>query len=206
MKQSINHIWKKGFADEKLVAPRINQLYSQKSINVVELLIGRFKKEIISLIPLAIAVIAINIILDNDYAILWGFIGAMPLLLFFYLGKRQIKSLINIDYKSNCYEYLISVRDRINSIAKFNKRLSISSVPILLFPMLVYTYYNQKGRSIGDLFGVEGIDLPIGWIFMILPIMMLVAFIVAEFVFNISMKRNTATLTAIIEEIEVLRK
>lgn len=205
MNQSIDSIWKNGFANENLTAPRINQLYNQKSINTVELIIGRFQKEIRLLIPIAIFVILFNIILDNDYALFWGIVGAIPVILFFYLGKRQIKSLINIDYKSSCYEYLISVRSRINSIGRFNKRLAIWSVPIMLLPMLVYTYYNQKGKSIGEIFGVDGLDYTTSWIFLILPFTTLIALLIAEMAFKVSIKRNTNALTTIINELEELR-
>ena len=205
MDKSIENIWKEGFANEKLLAPKINALYNQKSIGVVEKVIHQFKKEILFLIPLAFCVFLFNILLDNTHAVFWGIISAIPCLFWFYLGKKQVKSIQNINYETNSYQYLISVRSKLLEISQFNKKIAVSSVPIILFPMLIYTYYKQAGKTIGEIFGVEGIDLPTVTIFLILPIITGIAIILANWLFKKGVKERTSILDDLIQEMETLR-
>lgn len=205
MNKSIENIWKEGFAKENLVIPKIKVLYDKKSISIVEQIINRFKREVYALLPLAVVIFLFNIVLDNDQAVLWGIISAIPCFVWFYLGKRQIESIKNIDYKANSYQYLISIRNKLEKIRVFNKKLTISSVPIMLFPMLVYTYYNQKGKSIGEIFGVEGLEYPIITIFLILPVITLFIYILAEFLFKKDLIEKRTGINTLIHEMEELR-
>ena len=79
------------------------------------------EKQIFLLIPLGILVFIFNIILDNENAIFWGSISAIPCFIWFLIGKNQVKSIKEIDYKSNSYDYLVAVREKINQIRSFNK-------------------------------------------------------------------------------------
>ena len=114
-----------------------------------------------------------NIILDNDNAIFWGIISAVPCFGWFLLGKKQLKAIKEIDYKSNSYDYLVSIQEKINHIRRFNKRLIITFVPLGFLPMLVYTYFNNQGyfnihtpiitssdaEGAGEMFQVTALDL-----------------------------------------------
>ena len=166
MNKTIENIWKEGFTNKDMVIPKINDFYNKKSISLVDKVINTFKKEVTFLIPLGVCFFLYNIWLDNDNAAFWGAVSALPCLVWYYLGKRQIKSIEDIDYKASSYQYLVSIKEKLERIKRFNKRLILSSVPISLLPMLIYTYYNQRGKSIGEIFGVEGLDLPTETIFL----------------------------------------
>lgn len=205
MNNSIENIWKDGFTNKDLVIPRINTFYNQKSISLVEKIISRFKKEVLLFIPLAICFFLYNLWLDNNNAIFWAITSSTPCIFWFYLGKRQIKSIIDIDYKSSSYQYLISIREKLEKIRLFNKRLAVSSIPITLLPMLIYTYYNQQGKSIGEIFGVEGLNFPTETIFLLLPIFTLIALIVSEVYFKRKYTKKYRSLSTLISEMEELR-
>ena len=206
MEKSIEQIWKNGFFNEDLVIPKIKSFYNQKSISLVESIINQFKKEILLLIPLGILIFISNIILDNDNALFWGFISAIPCFIWFLLGKKQVKSIQEIDYKSNSYHYLVSIREKINQIKKFNKRLIITSVPIGSFPMLIYTYFKQQGKTIGEIFGVDGLNYPTVAIFLLIPIFTIIVVLIAEFFYKYTTKNKTLELDALIKEMEELSK
>lgn len=206
MNKSIENIWKNGFASEKLTIPKIEKLYDQKSISYTEKMIARFRKEIMVFIPSAVLLFLFNILLGNDHAIIWGIICSVPCLIWFFIGKAQLRSLINIDYKSNSYDYLVSIRVKLNSIRKFNKKLAISSIPIILFPTLLYTYFKQAGKTIGEIFGVDGLNFPTITIFLILPILTLAAIIIAQIQFKRTAIKTTVGLDTLISEMEELRK
>jgi len=205
MDKSIESIWKDGFAQERLTIPKINALYNQKSISSVEHVISRFKREIFFLFPIAVFVFTFNIILDNDNAIIWGLVGALPCLFWFLLGIKQLKSIVEIDYQANSYQYLVSIREKLDKIRRFNKALAISSIPITLLPMLVYTYYNQKGKTISEIFGVSGLDWPTSTIFLIIPALTLVAWLIANHFFKREAKAQDKSIGTLIREMEELR-
>ena len=81
----------------------------------------------------------------------------------------------------------------------------MSSVPITLLPMLIYTYYNQQGKSIGEIFGVEGINLPTEAIFLILPIVTLFAILYTEIYFKRRFVKKSKRIGSLINEMEELR-
>ena len=205
MNKSIENIWKEGFTNKDLIIPKINDFYNKKSISLVEKVINSFKKEVAFLIPLGVCFFLYNIWLDNDNAAFWGAVSALPCLVWFYFGKRQIKSIEDIDYKASSYQYLVSIREKLKRIERFNKRLILSSVPITLLPMLIYTYYNQEGKTIGEIFGVEGLNLPTATIFVILPIITLFALLCTEIYFKRRIVKKSNRIGSLINEMEELR-
>jgi hypothetical protein len=206
MNKSIENIWKEGFTNKDMVIPKINDFYNKKSISLIEKVINTFKKEVAFLIPLGVCFFLYNIWLDNDNAVFWGAMSALPCLVWYYLGKRQIKSIEDIDYKASSYQYLVAIREKLERIKRFNKRLVLSIVPITLLPMLIYTYYNQRGKSIGEIFGVEGLNLPTATIFLIIPIFTLVAILLAEVYFKSRFIKKSNDIDYLINEMEELRK
>jgi hypothetical protein len=206
MNKSIENIWKEGFTNKDLMIPKINDFYNKKSISLVEKIIDGFKKEVAFLIPLGVCFFLFNLCLDNDNSTFWGLVSASPCIIWFYLGKRQIKSILKIDYKVSSYHYLVSIKEKIEKIRRFNKGLAVSSVPITLLPMLIYTYYNQQGKSIGEIFGVEGLDLPTATIFIIIPIFTLMAILLAEVYFKSRFIKKSNGIDYLINEMEELRK
>jgi hypothetical protein len=167
---------------------------------MVENIINKFKKQIFLLIPLGILVFIFNIILDNENAIFWGSISAIPCFGLFLLGKKQLKELKKIDYKSNSYDYLVSIKEHINQIRSFNKKLILTCVPLGLLPMLIYTYFNQQGKTIGEIFGVDGLNYPTISIFLLIPILTLIAVLIFDFL----SKNKTFDITSLIKEMEEL--
>ena len=202
MEKSIEKIWKNGFLNEDLITPKIKSLYNQKSISLVESIINKFKKKVLLLLPLGILVFIFNIILDNDNAIFWGIISAVPCFGWFLLGKKQLKAIKEIDYKSNSYDYLVSIQEKINHIRRFNKRLIITFVPLGFLPMLVYTYFNNQGKTIGEIFGVDGLNYPTIAIFLIIPTLTIIAVLIDDFLFKINLKGKTLGIDSLIKEME----
>jgi len=55
MKNSIEEVWKEGFLNEKsLVAPKINDLYNQKSKDLVEKMERMFRINLVAIVGMAI--------------------------------------------------------------------------------------------------------------------------------------------------------
>ena len=208
MEKSIEQIWQNGFLNKDLVIPKIKSLYNQKSISLVESIINKFKKGVLLLIPLGILIFLFNITLDNDNAIFWGFISVIPCFFGFLIGKNQVTSIKEIDYKSNSYDYLVSIREKINQIRRsFNKRLIITIVPLGSLPIFIYTYFNQQGKTIGEIFGVDGLNYPTIAIFVLIPIFTIVILLIAEFPLSGNIPKSKALeIDSLIKEMEELTK
>ena len=72
--------------------------------------------------------------------------------------------------------------------------------------MLLYTYFNQAGKTIGEIFGVDGLNFPTVTIFLMLPILTLAAMIIAQIQFKRVATKTTVGLDTLIGEMEELRK
>jgi hypothetical protein len=124
MKNSIESIWKEGFLNEKsLVAPKINDLYNQKSKHVVDKMKRTFRINFIVTIILAIVIPIGYYFLD----VIWqGVAASVLILLIAWYGKLQMHTLETLDHGATSFDYLKSfdrwlkdVFSRSEKIARF---------------------------------------------------------------------------------------
>jgi len=206
MDKSIENIWKSGYVNKQFILPKIEKMYNQKSISYVGKMITGFKWEVYILIPAMVLSFLFIIWLENDNAIFWGVISIIPSLFWFFIRKKQLKSLKKLDHLLCSYDYLVSIRAKLISIRKYNRNLAIFSVPTFLFPMLLYTYYNQVGKTIGEIFGINDFNYSTIYLFLLLPISTLLAVIIANIHFKFVVTKTTTGIDTLISEIEELRK
>src|SRR5690606_10068017 len=107
MKNSIEAIWKEGFLNEKsLVAPKINDLYNQKSKHLVDKMERMFRINLIVIVITAILCPIIYYFLD---AIWQGAAASVLLLLTAWYNKRQIHRIKTLDQGATSFDYLKSL-------------------------------------------------------------------------------------------------
>lgn len=142
MEKSIETIWKKGFLEsDALVAPKINNLYSQKSKTIID----RLKR----MMKINTYVIAIFAVLNTG---LYAFLGTpyTGLFLFFlfmvacWVSIRQEKSLKNIDINLSSYEYLKSFNDRLKSAISGNAKAMRFLYPLAFIACLMPIVHSLK--------------------------------------------------------------
>ena len=106
MKNSIEEIWKEGFLNEKsLVAPKINDLYNQKSNHLVDKMKRTFRVNMIIIIILSIVIPVVYYFLD----VLWqGAAASVLILLIAWYGQLQMRSLKTLDHGATSLDYLKS--------------------------------------------------------------------------------------------------
>src|SRR6478736_4418271 len=106
MKNSIEEIWKEGFLNEKsLVAPKINDLYNQKSKDLVDKIERMNRINLIATVIMSIIFPIIYYFLD----VIWQGVAASILLLFTaWYGKRQMESFKALDHGASSLDYLKS--------------------------------------------------------------------------------------------------
>jgi hypothetical protein len=105
MEKSIETIWQKGFLEENaLIAPKINDLYTQKSKSIMAQMAKLFKWNIIGLYGFALLLLLFGIFMGLPIWLIVALVGLFvaPAL----YSQRQLRNRRSIDQFSNCYDYL----------------------------------------------------------------------------------------------------
>ena len=89
--------------DNALVAPKLNNLYNQKSKHIVDKLKRMFEVNLISIVVGALLILVVSIFLE---AFLAGAALCLQLLLLVFLGKKELNDLNQIDKGASSYDYL----------------------------------------------------------------------------------------------------
>jgi hypothetical protein len=106
MKNSIEVIWKEGFLNEKsLVAPKINDLYNQKSKDLVDKMKRMYRINLIAVVSMAIVFPVIYYFLD----VIWqGVASSILLLLTVWYTEREKRRIKTLDHGATSLDYLKS--------------------------------------------------------------------------------------------------
>ena len=145
MEKTIEAIWKEGFlSEDALLAPKLNDLYNQKSKNLVDKMTRMFKINL-----LALAVFAV-VALIACFAIGLPYVGATLFLLFALLvviGTRDLRSLEAIDKGVSSYEYIKDFDNWLKSnIARFTKVYQFF-YPVLFAGIVLGVWFSSHGEK-----------------------------------------------------------
>jgi hypothetical protein len=135
MGKSIETIWKKGFLDsDSLVAPKLNDLYNQKSKTIID----KFKR-----------MMKINIYVIMVFAFLnWGLYAALGtpytgVFIFFllmgvcWISIKQRRTMKNIDASLSSYDYLKSFNSWLEMAISNNTKLMRFFYPLIFLAALM---------------------------------------------------------------------
>lgn len=151
MEKSIETIWKEGFLkDDALVAPKLNDLYNQKSIDIVEKFKRMYKINRIAIIAFAILIIPISYITKMIYM-------GIPMSLLFisvsFIAQKFSKQLDNIDKNTSSYDYLSSFDKWVQDMIFVNSKLSTFMYPYIFTAMVIgFWFIDLNGTTGGTLF------------------------------------------------------
>jgi len=151
MEKTIETIWKEGFIkNDALVAPKLNDLYNQKSIDIVE----KFKR-MYKLNRIGIAAFAL-IIIPLSYATRMIYMGVPMCLLFVavsFIAYKYSTQLNNIDKNKSSYEYLSTFDAWVKDMVSLNSRLSTFMYPYIFIAMaLGFWHIDIEGNTLGNMF------------------------------------------------------
>ena len=128
MKKSIEEIWKEGFLNEKsLVAPKINDLYNQKSIYVVDKVKRMFRVNSIVLVIMSIVYPIIHYFVDAFWQ---GVAVSILLLLTAWYSKRKMHNLNTLDQGATSLDYLKSFDRRLKDVFSGSEKIVRFSYPL----------------------------------------------------------------------------
>lgn len=128
MEKSIEKIWKEGFLKEKsLVAPRVNELYNQKSKHLAEQVVSVLRVNFAIMIILAIVFPAVHAMLG----LLWPGVAASILMLCvaWYIN-REIHGFRSLDHGLTSFEFLKSLDGWLKDVMLKYERIARVYYPV----------------------------------------------------------------------------
>jgi len=142
MEKSIKTIWKDGFLDSNsIVVPKLNNLYNQKSIHIIDKILRMGKINLMYVGALVLAFLLVPILFGALNLGIQLFLLMLPQLL---LGLKHGKLIAKIDKNVDSYQYIKSFNNHLeHSISEF-VLLNRFFYPLLFLVLII------QGRFTGD--------------------------------------------------------
>ncbi len=149
MEKSIENIWKEGFLkSDALIAPKINNLYTRKSIHIIDKFKRMFKINLIAIIAFSFIFLIVSFFIRIPIT---GIIFFVILTVHVVINKRLLNGLEKIDKGVNSYEYLKAFNQWIKKQVSINRRMSSFLYPIIFVSLIIgFWFKDAKGIPLGE--------------------------------------------------------
>ena len=211
MEKSIESIWKQGFLEnDAMVAPKLNNLYNQKSIHIIDKFKRMFK------INLNALVIFSFFVLIASFFVKIPVMGVLMFILFnviVIVNKRLFKGLNDIDKNVSSYQYLKSFDTWMKSQIEVNYKMSRYIYPYIFIAMVSgFGFSSQFRESLNRMLGgyqpYMVYDIPVFWVLAMIVIIIVLAIFggrIYKWDLNIVYGRILKKLDELITDMEDLR-
>ncbi|MFK5890803.1 MAG: hypothetical protein QM486_08740 [Flavobacteriaceae bacterium] len=160
MEKSIETIWKEGFLESNvLIAPKLNDLYNRKSIDIVEKFKRMYRINIIAIILFAFILLPITLFTNMPYMGMPMFVLFMTITFFAIKFKNKLEA---INKNTNSYQYLKTFDNWTQEMTAFNTKLSRFLYPYVFLSMVAGFWFGSFGGNIpgNDLVNKMLIEFP----------------------------------------------
>jgi hypothetical protein len=149
MDKSIENIWKEGFLkSDALIAPKLNNLYTRKSIHIIDKFKRMFKINLIAIVAFSFIFLIVSFLVGIP---IMGIIFFVTLTVLVIINKRLLNGLERLDKGVNCYEYLKAFNQWIKMQVSVNRRMSTFLYPIIFVSMILgFWFKDAKGLPLGE--------------------------------------------------------
>ncbi len=149
MEKSIETIWKEGFlAKDALIAPKINDLYSQKSIHIIDKFNRMFKINLIAIVAFTLIFLIVSIFIGIP---IMGIIFFAALNILVIINYRLLKSLEKIDKGESSYSYLKSFNQWIKMQVHINEQIARVLYPVIFLSFIIgFWFKDAEGIHLGE--------------------------------------------------------
>ena len=211
MEKSIESIWKQGFLEnDAMVAPKLNNLYNQKSIHIIDKFKRMFKINLNALIIFSF------FILIASFFVKIPVMGVLMFILFnviVIVNKRLLKGLNDIDKNVSSYQYLKSFDTWMKSQIEVNYKMSRYIYPYIFIAMVSgFGFSSQFRESLNRMLGgyqpYMVFDIPVFWVLAMIVIIIVLAIFggrIYKWDLNIVYGRIIKKLDELITDMEDLR-
>ena len=149
MEKSIENIWKEGFLkSDALVVPKINNLYNQKSIHVIDKFKRMFKINLIAIVAFSFIFLIVSFFVGIPIT---GVIFFVTLSVLVFINKKLLNDLEKIDLGVSSYQYLKVFNQWIKKQVAINKKMSRFLYPIIFMSMILgFWFKDAEGMPLGE--------------------------------------------------------
>lgn len=212
MNKSIEAIWKEGFMqDDALVAPKLNNLYKQKSANIIDKMIRMFKINLRAIQVFAAVLLIVSFFNGVPYL---GAALSLLLAALVVVGNKELDKLEKIDKAVSSYQYLKGFDGWLKDTISTYTRIYRIWYPSFFLTFIVGIWFSDFGKSLQneiipnspEIYLLHGI--PVYWLLGILAFAALLGFFagaIYKFDMNIVYGRVFTKLDEIITDMEELR-
>jgi len=150
MEKSIESIWKEGFlTNDALIAPKINDMYNQKSLHIIEKFKRMYRININAIIVFALFLLPFAYLTNMPY------MGIPMFFIFCFVivfSLKFKKKLYTIETTQNSYQYLLSFNEWVKEMVSFNTKMSRYLYPAVFLSLAQGFWFGSIG---GDIPGEE---------------------------------------------------
>ncbi|RED45268.1 hypothetical protein DFQ10_102136 [Winogradskyella eximia] len=149
MERSIENIWKEGFLkSDALVVPKINDLYNQKSIHIIDKFKRMFKINLIAIVAFSFAFLVVSFFVGIPIT---GIIFFVTLSVLVIINKSLLNDLEKLDMGVSSYQYLKAFNQWIKKQIAINKKISRFLYPIIFMSMILgFWFKDAEGMPLGE--------------------------------------------------------
>ncbi|GAA4949923.1 hypothetical protein GCM10023314_24110 [Algibacter agarivorans] len=178
MEKSIESIWKQGFLEnDAMVAPKLNNLYNQKSIHIIDKFKRMFKINLNALVVFSF------FILIASFFVKIPVMGVLMFILFnviVIVNKRLLKGLNDIDKNVSSYQYLKSFDTWMKAQIAVNYKMSKYIYPYIFIAMVsgfgFSSHFRETlNRILGGYQPYVLYGIPVFWVLTMIAIVVVLA-------------------------------
>ena len=149
MEKSIENIWKEGFLkSDALVAPKINDLYNQKSIHIIDKFKRMFRINLIAIVAFSFVFLIVSFIVGIPIT---GIIFFVTLSVLVFINNKLLNDLEKMDLGISSYQYLKTFNQWINKQVALNKKFSRFLYPMIFISMVLgFWFKDAEGMPLGE--------------------------------------------------------
>ena len=149
MEKSIETIWKEGFLEsDALVAPKINDLYNQKSIHIIDKFKRMFRINLIAIVAFSFTFLVVSFFVGIPIT---GVIFFITLSVLVFINKMLLNGLDKIDKGASSYQYLKTFNEWIQKQVAINKKMSRFLYPIIFLSLILgFWFKDAEGMPMGE--------------------------------------------------------
>jgi hypothetical protein len=148
MERSIENIWKEGFLkSDALVAPKINNLYNQKSIHIIDKFKRMFKINLIAIVVFSFVFLIVSFFVGIPIT---GVMFFITLSILVFINKKLLNGLDKIDMGISSYQYLKVFNQWVKKQVSINEKISKFLYPIIFISMILgFWFKDAQGMPLG---------------------------------------------------------
>nr|WKN40138.1 hypothetical protein K4G66_15700 [Tunicatimonas sp. TK19036] len=171
MEKSIETIWKEGFLKhDALVAPKLNDLYNQKSSHIIDKFKRRFKINLIAIVTGSFVVLGLSFSVGIP---VMGVLFFLILQVIVIVNKKQLNELKKVDKGKSSYQYLKTFDDWLKKQLSVNRRMARYCYPLFFLSIVLGFWFADNFQIIfskiieqhHEIYLIHGI--PVVWLILV---------------------------------------